>query len=134
MSTVPMDPDAHSPVLRVGEHVFDAVTEIGDVAQFSAVTIGWIFRKMPRWSTLIPNFYAIGVSSIPVVAITGTFIGMVLAVQAYAQFHRLLRPGILVAQEGRDKAGHPGAEASPGRARPAVMDHRRPSQCRIGGR
>ena len=35
---------------------------------------------------MIPNFYAIGVSSVPVVAITGTFIGMVLAVQAHSQF------------------------------------------------
>ncbi len=34
----------------------------------------------------MPNFYAIGVSSVPVVAITGTFIGMVLAVQAHSQF------------------------------------------------
>ena len=31
----------------------------------------------------MPNFYPIGVLSVPVVAITGTFIGMVLAVQAY---------------------------------------------------
>jgi len=37
--------------------------------------------------TLLPNFYQIGVRSVPVVAITGTFIGMVLAVQAYNQFH-----------------------------------------------
>lgn len=86
MSTVPIDPNAHSPVHRLGEQVIDVVTEIGDVAHFSAVTIGWMCRKLPRWSTLIPNFYAIGVSSVPVVAITGTFIGMVLAVQAYSQF------------------------------------------------
>ena len=35
---------------------------------------------------LVPIFYAIGVKSVSVVAITGTFIGMVLAVQAYHQF------------------------------------------------
>ena len=34
----------------------------------------------------MPIFYAIGVKSVSVVAITGTFIGMVLAVQAYHQF------------------------------------------------
>ncbi len=39
-----------------------------------------------RWSVLVPIFYAIGVKSVSVVAITGTFIGMVLAVQAYHQF------------------------------------------------
>lgn len=75
-----------TPVHRLGEHVYDVVAELGDVAEFSARTIGWLARKFPRWSLLIPNFYAIGVSSVPVVAITGTFIGMVLAVQAHSQF------------------------------------------------
>jgi phospholipid/cholesterol/gamma-HCH transport system permease protein len=80
------DPDVHSPNARIGEGVYDAVGEIGDVALFSAQTVGWMFRKLPRWSTLLPSFYAIGVSSVTVVAITGTFIGMVLAVQAHGQF------------------------------------------------
>jgi phospholipid/cholesterol/gamma-HCH transport system permease protein len=34
----------------------------------------------------VPAFYNIGVLSLPVVALTGTFIGMVLAVQSYTQF------------------------------------------------
>ena len=34
----------------------------------------------------MPNFYAVGVLSLPVVALTGTFIGMVLALQSYHQF------------------------------------------------
>ena len=75
-----------TPVHRLGEQVFETVADIGDVAKFSALTIAWMFRRRPRWSVLVPNFYAIGVSSVPVVAITGTFIGMVLAVQAHDQF------------------------------------------------
>ncbi len=75
-----------SPVHRLGEQVFDAVSDIGGVAEFSGLTFAWLFRRRPRWSILVPNFYAIGVSSVPVVAITGTFIGMVLAVQAHSQF------------------------------------------------
>ena len=86
MATANLDPTAHSPVHRIGEQVLDAVCEVGDVTLFSLVTLGWMVRKLPRWSTLVPNFYAIGVSSVPVVAITGTFIGMVLAVQAHSQF------------------------------------------------
>lgn len=86
MESQATESDVHSPIARLGEGVYDAVCEIGDVAHFSAVTIGWMFRKLPRWSTLVPNFYAIGVSSVTVVAVTGTFIGMVLAVQAYGQF------------------------------------------------
>ena len=79
-------PPVLTPVHRLGEQAFDAVAEIGDAAKFAALTISWLFRKLPRWSVLVPNLYAIGVSSVPVVAITGTFIGMVLAVQAHSQF------------------------------------------------
>ncbi len=77
---------ARRPVHRLGEQVFDAVAEIGDVAHFSVLTLVWIVRRRSRWSVLVPIFYAIGVKSVSVVAITGTFIGMVLAVQAYHQF------------------------------------------------
>ncbi len=73
-------------VHRLGAGVFDLVAEIGDAAVFSALALMWMFRKRPRWSVMVPNLYAIGVSSVPVVAITGTFIGMVLAVQAHDQF------------------------------------------------
>ncbi|QEH34409.1 ABC transport permease subunit MlaE [Aquisphaera giovannonii] len=79
-------PSVVSPVQRLGEHVFDAVVEVGDVAQFSTKTLAWIFRRRPRWSVLVPIFYAIGVQSVSVVAITGTFIGMVLAIQAFHSF------------------------------------------------
>jgi phospholipid/cholesterol/gamma-HCH transport system permease protein len=75
-----------TPVHRLGEQVFDAIAEIGDVASFSILTLLWIARKRSRWSVIVPIFYAIGVKSVSVVAITGTFIGMVLAVQAYHQF------------------------------------------------
>src|SRR6476659_2746142 len=75
-----------TPVHRLGEQVFDTIAEIGDVASFSVLTLVWIFRRRARRSVLVPIFYAIGVKSVSVVAITGTFIGMVLAVQAHHQF------------------------------------------------
>ena len=87
MSTAQVTPQAGaSPVQRIGEQFFEAVADIGDVASFSGKTVGWMCRRLPRWSTLAPNLYAIGVASVPVVAITGLFIGMVLAVQAHSQF------------------------------------------------
>ena len=79
-------PAQSTAVHKLGEHAFDAIAEIGDVASFSAQTIVWIFRRRSRWQVLVPIFYSIGVSSVSVVAITGTFIGMVLAVQAFHQF------------------------------------------------
>ncbi len=77
------------PIQSLGESVFDVVSDIGGLAQFSLLTFSWLFRRRPRWSILIPNFYAIGVSSVPVVAITGTFIGMVLAIQTFSQFEAM---------------------------------------------
>jgi phospholipid/cholesterol/gamma-HCH transport system permease protein len=62
---------------------------LGDAAQFFFRTLGWIATRMPRRETLLPNFYQIGVLSLPVVALTGTFIGMVLAVQSHSQFRQL---------------------------------------------
>ena len=65
------------------------VAEIGDVGLFSVQTLTWIVRRRPRWSVMVPIFYAIGVQSVSVVAITGTFIGMVLAVQAHHLFQMM---------------------------------------------
>jgi phospholipid/cholesterol/gamma-HCH transport system permease protein len=62
---------------------------LGGLTLFGLSTLSWLFTRLPRRETLIPNFYQIGVLSLPVVALTGTFIGMVLAVQSYAQFRVL---------------------------------------------
>ena len=75
-----------TPVHRLGEQAFDVVAEVGDAGLFFFQTLFWMVRKRTRWSVLVPCLYAIGVSSVPVVAITGTFIGMVLAVQGHNQF------------------------------------------------
>lgn len=62
---------------------------LGDLTLFASRTVGWILYRMPRRETILPSFYQIGVLSLPVVALTGLFIGMVLAVQAYAQFRTI---------------------------------------------
>ena len=72
-----------------GGAVIDSVIAIGDMSLFSVRVGYWLFTRLPRHETLLPNFYQIGVLSLPVVALTGTFIGMVLAVQSYSQFRDL---------------------------------------------
>jgi len=52
-------------------------------------TFYWIFRKLPSRRIMLPQFYQIGVATIPVVALTGAFTGMVLTVQTYYQFNKL---------------------------------------------
>jgi phospholipid/cholesterol/gamma-HCH transport system permease protein len=81
--------EALTPVHRIGERAFDIIADVGDAARFFGLTFSWLIRKRPRWSVMVPNLYSIGVSSVPVVAITGTFIGMVLAVQAHSQFEMM---------------------------------------------
>ncbi len=73
----------------LGGLVMNWVIAIEDVMEFFLRTLGWILRRRPRGDTLLPNFYQIGVLSLPVVALTGTFIGMVLAVQSHSQFRQL---------------------------------------------
>jgi phospholipid/cholesterol/gamma-HCH transport system permease protein len=76
-------------IADLGGLMMNWVITVGDVAEFFLRTVSWIGRRVPRADTLLPNFYQIGVLSLPVVALTGTFIGMVLAVQSHSQFRLL---------------------------------------------
>ncbi|MCS6852450.1 MAG: ABC transporter permease [Gemmataceae bacterium] len=73
----------------VGARLARALELLGDWTIFSLRTVGWAVRRRPSRGTLTVCLHEIGVRSVGVVALTGTFIGMVLAVQAYAQFHKL---------------------------------------------
>lgn len=72
-----------------GGVVLETCVTIGDLALFTMRTMAWLFTRAPRWETLLPNFYQVGVLSLPVIALTGTFIGMVLAVQSFFTFRDL---------------------------------------------
>ena len=72
-----------------GRVVIDSITAFGDFALFVWRTMVWMVTRLPRRDTLFSNLYQVGVSSLPVIALTGTFIGMVLAVQSYFQFRQL---------------------------------------------
>src|SRR5688500_8709915 len=77
------------PVTALGEFALAGLTFVGDLALFSVQTFAWLFRRRPARGTLVPTLYVVGVRSVPVVAITGMFIGMVMAVQMYNQFNRM---------------------------------------------
>lgn len=64
------------------------VLDLGDLSMFAWRILTGL-RRRSSYNTLLPISYAVGVNSIPVVMITGAFIGMVLAVQAYAEFAHL---------------------------------------------
>jgi phospholipid/cholesterol/gamma-HCH transport system permease protein len=74
---------------RVGRQTTDLLDRLGDFCVFVAQTWGWLFRagfKAKNLRLLPPQFYDIGVRSVPVVGVVGAFIGMVMAVETYSQF------------------------------------------------
>lgn len=76
-------------IADLGEIVHDALVSVGMFAVFAGRLVFWLLVALPRRDTLLPNLYQVGVRSLPVIALTGTFIGMVLSVQSYAQFQQL---------------------------------------------
>jgi phospholipid/cholesterol/gamma-HCH transport system permease protein len=69
--------------------IVGSIESLGKFSIFVFNTMVWMFTRVPRKGTAWPSFYEVGVSSLPVVALTGTFIGMVLAVQSYFQFRQI---------------------------------------------
>lgn len=72
-----------------GGVVVDGLVSVGDFVLFAWQAIVWLTSRLPKKETLLPSFYQVGVLSLPVVALTGTFIGMVLAVQSHFQFSQI---------------------------------------------
>ncbi len=73
-------------VASVGASLVGAVETLGGMAGFFGQTLSWMFARRPSRSLVVQSLHQIGVRSLPVIMLTGAFIGMVLAVQAYYQF------------------------------------------------
>jgi phospholipid/cholesterol/gamma-HCH transport system permease protein len=103
MSSVPSSMESRPPATWPGRRLgamADWLANVGEVALTNLIAVGsftlfvnralvWMFTRFPKRETIWPNFYQVGVLSLPVVALTGTFIGMVLAVQSNFQFSQL---------------------------------------------
>lgn len=88
---------AYNAISHFGQSVLLSAVEFGRFTRFTCSTFGWLLlhvRKWCRWRLLGQQFYSVGVASVPVVAITGAFIGMILALEGYYQFRS-------IGQEGR---------------------------------
>ena len=74
---------------RIGRDTNDRIEAFGDFCIFAGQTIRWLFRNgwRPRnLRLLLPIAYEVGTKSMPVVSVTGAFIGMVMAVEMINQF------------------------------------------------
>lgn len=86
-------PAPPTPVTRpagpLRQWVEDALAGLGDWSAFSARAVSGTLTRHFKARELLHTCVNVGVSSAGVIAITGTFIGMVLAVQAYSQLHQV---------------------------------------------
>jgi phospholipid/cholesterol/gamma-HCH transport system permease protein len=74
---------------RIGRNTNNALAAFGEFCNFVGQTLMWIFGggvKLKNARLLLAQMFDIGVKSLPVIAITGAFIGMAMAIETYAQF------------------------------------------------
>jgi phospholipid/cholesterol/gamma-HCH transport system permease protein len=77
---------------QVGRNTNNTLAAFGDFCVFSYRTFVWLITSGFRWKTLrllFPQLYEVGVRSVPVVAVTGGFIGMVMAIESYTTFRTI---------------------------------------------
>lgn len=75
-------------VETVGRNTNNALAALGDFAIFCTRTVWWVILTGWRWRTLrllLPQAYEVGTRSVPVVSLTGAFIGMVLSIESITQ-------------------------------------------------
>ncbi len=70
----------------LGRFFIELILELGDLTLFGLSLLKSLLRGIPKQRVILGCMYEVGVRSVPVVLVTGLFIGMVLAVQTYDQF------------------------------------------------
>jgi phospholipid/cholesterol/gamma-HCH transport system permease protein len=75
-------------VERVGRNTNNTLAAFGEFFLFCHIVFKRVL-SLRQWKTarlVLPQMFEVGVRSVPVVAVTGAFIGMVLAIETYTQF------------------------------------------------
>lgn len=75
-----------TPIHAIGRLTVASVAAMGNITLFAMEMLRWMLSRLPKRSVLLPTMYQTGVRSLPVVIVTGAFIGMVLSAQSYNQF------------------------------------------------
>lgn len=74
---------------QLGGGVMGFVDYLGKVALLAQESFHSLFTQRLRFRETVFQVYSIGVKSLPVVLLTGAFIGMVFAAQTFFQFHKV---------------------------------------------
>ncbi|MEW6719992.1 MAG: ABC transporter permease [Thermodesulfobacteriota bacterium] len=72
----------------VGERVYGMVQDLGATFTLFLQTLSWAVRPPYEIRSIVKQMEEVGVRSMPVVLVTATFTGMVLALQSYSGFER----------------------------------------------
>jgi phospholipid/cholesterol/gamma-HCH transport system permease protein len=80
---------------NIGRSVLSGVEQMGGMLILLISTFGWIFRPPLKLRAIIKQMEFVGVKSTFVVVLTGTFTGMVLALQSYHGFRLFSAEGLV---------------------------------------
>jgi phospholipid/cholesterol/gamma-HCH transport system permease protein len=89
-------------IAYIGAKTVQTLSFFGRFGIFSWQTFRWLLPSLIQlrtWRRTMPLFYEVGNRTVPVIAVTGTFVGLVLAVQSYDQLKSAgfeQRMGVLV--------------------------------------
>ncbi len=75
-------------ITTVGAKTIQSLGAFGQFWIFTARTLRFVATGLPQlktWRRVMPEFYEVGNRTLPVILITGVFVGLVLAVQSYDQ-------------------------------------------------
>lgn len=78
-------------VTTVGSHIFRAIVGFGQFMAFGAAAFRALLKHRAawtKWERLGPQLFSIGSRSVPMVGLTGLFIGAILVIEAYVQFRQ----------------------------------------------
>lgn len=85
---------------QVGAGILQAIERLGRAALFFVETLGHSGTVLRRFSLVVQQVYAVGVFTLPIVLVSGLFVGMVLGLQGYntlVKFGAAQSLGLLVA-------------------------------------
>lgn len=86
----------------IGQSTIVSLNALGRVGLFTWQMLRWLVPDLVRmrtWTRAMPLFYEVGNRTLPVIVVTGTFVGLVLAIQSYDQLRAAgfeSRMGVLV--------------------------------------
>ncbi len=80
---------------NLGRSVLSGVEQMGGILILLISTLGWMFRPPLKLRAIIKQMEFVGVKSTFVVVLTGTFTGMVLALQSYHGFRLFSAEGLV---------------------------------------